>query len=336
MATNARRRFFVIVGAISVALVLLVAGVAWARQTASDDRGTASALLQVEPYPVSPFGQEPLARDELDSLMRTQVELIRSPNVLSRVSVDPKVAASPSMASPKDAEAAMLEQLEVTILPDSYLIRVSAPRLDPADARPARHNAVIDNFLMLDAQWSAATHERQIEHLTSYMNDFEVLLTERRTSLESLERDGATVEVDGQRLDRSIAERDLLDCLGRAPSDPAGAGRCRVPIGHRRRRGRHPRAAGTPPGGGSPDGSSGPWIRRSPRRRIPRTSAPRSSASNESPPRPDESSNGSDSMRGGDANHPDQRGQGQIGGDQGRGASTQGPVGGSRWRPSQR
>lgn len=214
MATIARRRFLVTAGVISVALVLFVAGVAWARRTASDNQDPAVALLQVEPYPVSPFGQEPLSGDDLNAYMRTQVELLRSPNVLSHVAFDPKIAALPFVASSEDAEAGILEQLEITILPHSYLIRISAPRLDPADAVPLV-NAVIDNFLMLDAQWSAATRERQIEHLTSYMNELEGRLTERRTSLELLERDGATVEVDGQRLDRSIAERDLLDCLAR-------------------------------------------------------------------------------------------------------------------------
>ena len=143
----------------------------------------ASALLQVEPAGVNPFTS---GRDgSLDSYMRTQVELIRSPNVLSTASYNPKVATGPTVSGALDAEVALLEALQVTVLPNSYLLRVSASSKSAADAANIV-NAVVDAFLQLDTQWSAAKTEKQIANLESYANELELKVEEQQQTLTDL------------------------------------------------------------------------------------------------------------------------------------------------------
>jgi len=129
-----------------------------------------SSLLRIEPANRDLFNLGLNSAEAFDPFLQTQVELIRSPNVLSAAVVEKNVAKTTLVSEAKDPESELLSRLQVGILGGTYLIRVALTSLEPGDG-PVIVNEVVARYISVATDWSEKKNKYQIDRLKDYRVD---------------------------------------------------------------------------------------------------------------------------------------------------------------------
>ncbi|HEX4831160.1 MAG TPA: hypothetical protein VH478_08725, partial [Trebonia sp.] len=148
-----------------------------------------ASLLKVEPSGRDLFGTGAHAGESFGPFMETQVQLMLSPNVLSAVLADPRVAAQPSLRAAADAEGALRGLLRVDAVPNSYLLRVSMTSPAPAECAVIV-NAVVKAYLAAAAEWSDGMTRAQIKSLELYQRELQTQADEKQETWMSIASKG--------------------------------------------------------------------------------------------------------------------------------------------------
>jgi hypothetical protein len=152
---------------ILLACAAVTAALAFLTEWRAGHEYESASLVRVEPARTDLFGAG-IDRGQFDHFLQTQVELIRSPSVLSgALAADPKVGSTALLRGVSDPEAELRARLKVGILPGTYLIRVSILTPEPRDG-PLIINGVIRKYREVATAWSSAKNEHQIRRLEEY------------------------------------------------------------------------------------------------------------------------------------------------------------------------
>jgi polysaccharide biosynthesis transport protein len=148
------------------------------------------AMLRIEPTHKDIYNTGMYSAENLTPLMQTQVLLIRSPNVLAAALADHKgVAAQPSFAKVVDAEAELRRLLEVSVIPDTYLLSVAWTSESPDECQTIV-NAVIDSYLKASADWTDGMTKGQIKRLEEHESELIEMANQKEEQLLELTRKG--------------------------------------------------------------------------------------------------------------------------------------------------
>ena len=129
-----------------------------------------SSLLRIEPANRDLFNLGLNSAEAFDPFLSTQVELIKSANVLSAALTNKKVATTTLVREAKDPESALRSQLQVGIVGGTYLIRVALTSLEPEDG-PVIVNEVVARYIYVATDWSDKKNRFQIVRLNDYKAD---------------------------------------------------------------------------------------------------------------------------------------------------------------------
>jgi hypothetical protein len=148
-----------------------------------------ASLLRVEPATTHLFGvnDEPEA---FDHFLQTQVELIRSPSVISSaLAGGSKVINTALVRAATDPEAELRRRLQVRVLPGTYLIRVALTTPEPADG-PVLVSEVVKAYLALASAWSSERNASRIRTLEKYSLELSAKIGEKQNELIQLAKKG--------------------------------------------------------------------------------------------------------------------------------------------------
>jgi len=129
-----------------------------------------TGILRVEPANRDLLNLGRNSTESFESILETQVELIRSGNVLSAALTDKRVAGTTLVKEAKDPERELRARLQVSIVEGTYLIRVALTTLDPEDG-PVIVNQVVDKYMKVATDWSDKKYRYQIAQLNDYKKD---------------------------------------------------------------------------------------------------------------------------------------------------------------------
>ena len=133
-------------------------------------RYAAEAVLRVEPGHKDIFGTGMYSAETLGTFMETQVQLIKSANVLSAAVANPLIASQPSLAKVSDAEGELRRLIEVQQMPGSYLLQVQFTS-ESADECAKISNAVVESYLKASVDWTDGATKGQIKNLEALEKD---------------------------------------------------------------------------------------------------------------------------------------------------------------------
>lgn len=126
----------------------------------------AFSLLKVDPSAMDLYGAG--IREGDGPYMKTNVELIKSPNVLSAAISEEKVRELPRIRNSKDPQQELAKNVMVQIRPDTQIIEVWM--ISPSGEEAAiLVNAVVDGFLLNNGIWSTGSRKSQIDKLTNHL-----------------------------------------------------------------------------------------------------------------------------------------------------------------------
>jgi capsular exopolysaccharide synthesis family protein len=160
---------------------VLTAGLVYAIHVRVKPIYESSGVIRVEPANRDLFNLGLNSAEAFEPFLQTQVELIRSPNVLSAALAEKNVAKTALVSASKDPEGELRARLQVYILGGTYLIRVALVSLVPEDG-PVIVNEVVDRYIDVAKDWSDKKNKFQISRL----NDYKVELNERVDRLEKV------------------------------------------------------------------------------------------------------------------------------------------------------
>jgi uncharacterized protein involved in exopolysaccharide biosynthesis len=143
----------------------------------------ADALLKVEPSSPGVLENHRAVRDEpFGQFLANQAELIRSPNVLSAVLSDRRIASLPSLRNSADAEAELRRLIQVRVVPNTALLRVSMTSATPDECARVV-NAVVMAYLAASNEWSYGLTRAQIKSLEDYDRELNAKILEQQQVL---------------------------------------------------------------------------------------------------------------------------------------------------------
>jgi hypothetical protein len=138
-----------------------------------------SSLLRVEPATTDLYGLG-TETEAFGQFLQTQVELIRSPAVVSSaIASNPKAAATALLRESRDPEGELRGRLQVGVLGGTYLIRVGLTTSDPNDG-PIIINEVVKAYLAVATAWSNEKNRFQISRLEKYSLELSGRIDEKR------------------------------------------------------------------------------------------------------------------------------------------------------------
>ena len=156
------------------------------------------------------------ASEGFGQFLQTQVELVRSPNVLDAALRKSGVYALSIVRSAEDPEAELQRLLQVGIVPGTYLIKVSITSPTPAEAS-AIIKAVVEAYLRTADEWADGMSGKQLKSLESYQDELQRQVLEKQNEWLALASKGnielVNDEGSGQSsgLPRPSNERITLD-----------------------------------------------------------------------------------------------------------------------------
>ena len=139
------------------------------------------SLLRIDSATANPYAMKDVDRDSPE-YVQTQIQLLTSPNVLSAAASEPKVAALESVRQSQDAEDYLRQVIKVKPRQGSSLIDVTAETPKQSEAAVIV-NAVVDAYLAVDAEWSAAKTRRSISSLETYSEEIEAKVEAQKQEL---------------------------------------------------------------------------------------------------------------------------------------------------------
>jgi hypothetical protein len=169
-----------------------------------------SSLLRVEPATTNLFGVASTEFEPFDHFLQTQVELIRSPSVVSTaIASGPKVTGTALLRGSRDPESELRGRLQVGVLSGSYLIRVGLTTPEPADG-PAILSEVVKAYLTLANAWSIEKNASRIKRLEKYSLELTEQIAGKQDELIQLAQKG------------SADLQSTAELLASAPSSASG------------------------------------------------------------------------------------------------------------------
>ena len=141
----------------------------------------AFSLVRIEPSRQDLFETGAHGSEVFATYLKTQIQLITSPNVLSAAAAEPRVAAIPAVRLSPDAEAELARRLDVKLVPESYLIRISKTSPSPADSATVV-NAVVNAYMAATAEWTDGMTRSQIKTLENYQRELQDQADEKQES----------------------------------------------------------------------------------------------------------------------------------------------------------
>jgi polysaccharide biosynthesis transport protein len=147
------------------------------------------SLLRVEPADKDLFGLGLNSAEVFDHFLRTQVELIKSPNVLLAALANRSVAETKVVREASEPESELSGQLQVEIVPGSYFIRVAMTSPDPGESSVIV-NEVVKAYLNEATAWSGQKTKFQIESLQTYNRELTDKVNLRKKELLALAAKG--------------------------------------------------------------------------------------------------------------------------------------------------
>ena len=129
----------------------------------------ASSVLRVDPEKMKLYGIDDRP-ESLDAFLKTQVQLINSPNVLTAAATNPKAAVLPRIKNAGDVVQELRKVIKVQVVPETYLIEVSAESRSSYEAATLV-NSVVDSFMEANIEWSDGMTRTQIKNLETYLGD---------------------------------------------------------------------------------------------------------------------------------------------------------------------
>ena len=146
-------------------------------------------LLRVEPANLDLFNLGTNSAEGFAPFLETQVELIRSPNVLNAALAKPAVVKTTLVSKAKDPEARFARRLSVGILGGTYLIRVALTSQEPGDG-PVIVNEIIQGYMHVATEWSDRKNAEQITRLKTYGSELDGKVEEQKANWLSLAEQG--------------------------------------------------------------------------------------------------------------------------------------------------
>ena len=142
------------------------------------------SILRVEPNARALFNN-PSGGETFDQFLKTQLNLITSPNVLSAAAASPAVAGLARMRAAADPEAELAKSVIPRIRPETYLIEVGMVSNDAVE--PAIIvNAVVDAYLDTVLEWADSTTRKHITNLESYHRTLVNEIAEKKQTILAL------------------------------------------------------------------------------------------------------------------------------------------------------
>jgi polysaccharide biosynthesis transport protein len=130
-----------------------------------------SGVLRIEPMNRDLFGLG-LNSEAFGTFLQTQVELIRSANVLSAALTDKKVAGTTMVKEAPDPQSELRSKLQVGVVEGTYFIRVALTSLEPEDG-PVIVNEVVKQYITVASDWSDKKNRSQIASLSIYKKELD-------------------------------------------------------------------------------------------------------------------------------------------------------------------
>jgi capsular exopolysaccharide synthesis family protein len=141
-----------------------------------------SSLLRVEPAKGNNLFGVVTQAEVFDHFLQTQVELIRSPSVVSSaiaaIMADSAHPTPALLREAQDPESELRKRLDVTVLPGTYLIQVALATPQPGDG-PAIINTVVQKYQDVATAWSNAKNDSQIKRLDKYSLELSTKIREK-------------------------------------------------------------------------------------------------------------------------------------------------------------
>jgi capsular exopolysaccharide synthesis family protein len=126
----------------------------------------AYSVLRAEPPTGSLYGVN-TSSETFDMFLQTQVQLIKSPNVLTAAGNDQKAAALKRIQTAGDVVQELKKVVEVNVLTGTYLIEVSMTSPESYESAMIV-NAVVNAFLASNEEWADGMTRTQIKKLEDY------------------------------------------------------------------------------------------------------------------------------------------------------------------------
>jgi len=160
----------------------------------------AVSLLRVDPKVTDLYTLGGQA-DTFPAYIQTQVQLLTSPNVLTAASTNPKAAVLSRVQKAGDVVQELRKVVEVSVIPNTYLIEVSMTSDNGREAATIV-NAVVGAFLEASSEWSDGMTRVQIKNLEQYDVDL-------KNQTEELERKWKIIAAKGD-LDQPARQANLI------------------------------------------------------------------------------------------------------------------------------
>ena len=152
----------------------------------------ASSIVRIEPALRDVFG--PMRQDyddpKNDAFLKTQVSLITSDKVLNPVLADALVVNLPVIKDSIDPRTDLREGLQVEIIKDTNLIRVSLELPDPREAKTIVE-AVVQSYMRENSEYSRSANRELTKSLKSQIKIFEDDIGQKRAELKSVAQKAA-------------------------------------------------------------------------------------------------------------------------------------------------
>ena len=159
--------------------VVLTVGLAYTIHVEVKPMYETVSLLRVEPAMRDLFGLGLNSGEVFNHFLQTQVQLIKSPSVLTAALTHPEVTRTTILREARDAESELRTRLQVMVIPGTYLIQVSMTTPHQEDAAVIVA-AVVKAYLKVAEQWSDLKNKTQISVLERYQDELVVKLDKKK------------------------------------------------------------------------------------------------------------------------------------------------------------
>jgi len=163
----------------------------------------ADAVLRVEPSHRDILNTGMYSQENIATFMETQVQLIKSANVLSQSLTDPLVVSQPSLNQSKvnDPEGELRRLLEVSQVTGSYLLQVQWTSESPQESAMIV-NSVVNSYLKSSADWTDSSTKGQIKNLEGQLQELINATSAKEDELLALVKKGnLDLQFEGEKAD---------------------------------------------------------------------------------------------------------------------------------------
>jgi hypothetical protein len=157
-----------------------------ARWHNTDTPSQSFSLVRIAPPPASIFDLPEEDAHTFDAFLKTQVHLVKSPDVISGALADEKISRLESIIRQPDPETWLRENLQAAIIPGTYLMRISAKGGSPEE-QATIVNRVTSEYLAHTAEYAYGKNRSLNERLRLYSQKISLEIDNLRKEILALE-----------------------------------------------------------------------------------------------------------------------------------------------------